>query len=75
MEQSSGNEEMSRVAHEFSDAVDRFGKHLDRLEQIVPRPGLSDHDADSFALKVVQHAREEIGREADGPAPDAEDVE
>lgn len=74
MEKSSGYEEMSRAAHEFSDAVDRFVKHVDRLEQIVPRPGLSDHDADSFALKAVHHAREEIGRETDAPAPDAEDV-
>lgn len=75
MEKSSGYEEMSRAAHEFSDAVDRFVKHVDRLEQIVPRPGLSDHEADSFALKVVHHAREEIGRETDALAPDAEDVE
>ena len=74
MEKSSGYEEMSRAAHEFSDAVDRFGKQLDRLEQIVPRAGLSDHDAESFALNAVHHAREEIGRETDAPAPDAEDV-
>ncbi len=61
---------MSRAAHEFSGAVDRFVEYVNRLEQVVPKPGLPDHEADSFALSAVHRARAEIGREAGrGPAP------
>ena len=75
MEERRDTEELSRAAHEFSGAVDRFVEYVDRLEHVVPKPGLSDHDADSYALKVVHRAREELGRKTEAEAPSWEDVE
>ncbi len=67
-------EEMSRVAEVFSGAVERFVESVNRLEQITPKPGLSDHEAESYALSAVHRARAEITREPDAPSPTSEDV-
>lgn len=75
MEEHDRSEEMQRAASEFSGAVERFAEYVNRLEQIVPKPGLPDHDADEYALKAVHRARSEIGREPAEPAPDREMVE
>lgn len=68
-------EEMRQAAHEFSGAVDKFVEYVNRLEQIVPKPGLADHEADSYSLRAVHRAREEMGREIEAPAPDQEAIE
>lgn len=67
-------EEMSRVAEVFSGAVERFVESVNRLEQITPKSGLSDHEAESYALSAVHRARSEITREPDRFAPTPEEV-
>lgn len=68
-------EDMTQVAEVFSGAVERFVESVNRLEQITPKPGLPDHDADSYALSAVHRARAEIGRTSDTSAPTPKEVE
>jgi hypothetical protein len=74
MEERDRSEEMQRAAQEFSGAVERFAEYVDRLEEVIPKPGLPDHDADEFALKAVHYARSRIGRQVETDAPDREAV-
>lgn len=70
------SDDMARAAQRMADAAERMAETVAQLQGAASETGLlTEEEADLLALTAVHRAREELGRETEGPAPSREDIE